>query len=67
MDGDFCLELTLFRFPFIRVAPFSVATFFFGLFWGWLYARHGTLIGPIISHALLGFWALYILGIMDML
>ncbi len=47
--------------------PFSVATFFFGLFWGWLYARHGTLIGPIISHAPLGFWALYILGIMDML
>ncbi len=33
-----------------------------GLLWGWLYARHGTLIAPIVSHALLGWWTLFALG-----
>jgi CRP-like cAMP-binding protein len=33
-----------------------------GLLWGWLYARHGTLIAPIVSHALLGWWSFFVLG-----
>lgn len=33
-----------------------------GLLWGWLYARHGTLVAPIVSHALVGWWALFVLG-----
>ena len=33
-----------------------------GLLWGWLYARHGTLVAPIVSHALLGWWTLFVLG-----
>ncbi len=32
------------------------------LLWGWLYARHGTLAAPIVSHALVGWWALFVLG-----
>lgn len=33
-----------------------------GFLWGWLYARHGTLVAPIASHALVGWWALFVLG-----
>ena len=33
-----------------------------GFLWGWLYARHGTLVAPIVSHALLGWWTLFVLG-----
>lgn len=33
-----------------------------GFFWGWLYARHRTLVAPIVSHALLGWWTLFVLG-----
>jgi CRP-like cAMP-binding protein len=33
-----------------------------GLFWGWLYARHRTLVGVVISHALVGSWALFVVG-----
>ena len=47
--------------------PFALATFVLGVFWGWLYSRHGTLIGPIISHALLGIWALNIMGVQNIL
>ena len=33
-----------------------------GFLWGWLYARHGTLVAPTVSHALVGWWALFVLG-----
>ena len=33
-----------------------VASFFGGLLWGWLYSRERTLIGPTLSHVLLGLW-----------
>jgi len=33
-----------------------------GFLWGGLYARHGTLVAPIVSHALLGWWTLFVLG-----
>lgn len=34
-----------------------------GLYFGWLYARHRTLVGPCIAHFLVGFWALSVLGL----
>lgn len=33
------------------------------LFWGWLYNRHNTLISPVVSHVLIGWWAIFVLGI----
>lgn len=33
-----------------------------GLFWGWLYSRHKTLIGVCLSHIIIGIWVGYILG-----
>jgi len=33
-----------------------------GFLWGWLYARHGTLVAPVVSHALVGWWGLFVLG-----
>jgi CRP-like cAMP-binding protein len=34
-----------------------------GFLWGALYARHRTLVAPITSHALIGWWALFVLGL----
>lgn len=42
---------------------FILAAFTGGCFWGWLYARQGSLVGPIVSHALIGAWCLFILGL----
>jgi len=33
-----------------------------GFLWGWLYARHGTLVAPVVSHIVLGWWAFFVLG-----
>ncbi len=33
-----------------------------GLLWGWMYARHRTLVGVSISHAMIGGWVLFALG-----
>ncbi|MEJ8821667.1 cyclic nucleotide-binding domain-containing protein [Variovorax humicola] len=34
-----------------------------GLFWGWLYARQGGLVGVSVSHVLLGLWAFEVVGL----
>ncbi len=34
-----------------------------GLFWGWMYARHGNLIGVSISHILVGWTGLFFLDL----
>lgn len=34
----------------------------FGLFWGWMYSRQGTLVGVIISHILIGVFGLFAVG-----
>jgi CRP-like cAMP-binding protein len=34
-----------------------------GFLWGWLYARNQTLVAPIVSHALVGWWGLFVLGL----
>lgn len=46
---------------------YALAAFTFGLFWGWLYNRQWTLVSPSISHALIGFWCLLVLGFGSML
>ena len=42
---------------------FSVVSFVLGLFWGWLFARQGSLIGVIASHIAVGWWGLFALGL----
>lgn len=34
-----------------------------GLFWGILYARQKSLVGPILSHIIVGWWAFFVLGL----
>lgn len=40
----------------------AILVFPLGLFWGWLYARHPTLIGVSLSHVALGLFGLFIVG-----
>jgi CRP-like cAMP-binding protein len=42
--------------------PMALTVFPLGLFWGWLYSRHGTIFGVCVSHALLGVFGLVIVG-----
>ncbi len=42
----------------------AVLVFIPGIFWGWLFSRHKTLVGVCLSHMMLGFWALWVVGIM---
>jgi membrane protease YdiL (CAAX protease family) len=45
---------------------FAIAVFVPGLFWGWMFAKQRSLIGVIVSHLILGLWALFVLGIHDL-
>ena len=42
---------------------FALLTFFPGLFWGWMYARQGSLLGASVSHIMVGLWIFFIVGI----
>jgi CRP-like cAMP-binding protein len=42
---------------------YSVASFVPGIFWGWLLARQRSLVGVSVSHAAVGWWALFALGL----
>jgi hypothetical protein len=42
---------------------FCVAALFPGLFWGWLFSRQRSLVGVTVSHLLVGFWAMFALGL----
>ncbi|MFO0564646.1 MAG: cyclic nucleotide-binding domain-containing protein [Polyangiaceae bacterium] len=42
---------------------FAFLTFVPGLAWGWLYRRHGTLVGVSVSHILLGVLAGFVLNL----
>jgi hypothetical protein len=42
---------------------YAIAAFLGGLFWGWLYERQKSLVGPVVSHLLVGWWVLEILGV----
>lgn len=41
---------------------FAVVVFLPGLFWGWLYAKQGSVLGVSVSHILIGFWAVFIVS-----
>jgi len=41
---------------------FALLVFPVGLFWGWLYYRHPTLIGVSVSHILIGIFAVFVVG-----
>jgi membrane protease YdiL (CAAX protease family) len=51
----FALFHALHPFSFILVA------FLLGIFWGWLFERHKSLIGVSVSHILVAAWGFYIL------
>jgi len=40
----------------------GVIVFLPGLFWGWLYSRHNSLLGVSISHLLIGWSGLFLLN-----
>jgi len=41
----------------------ALLAFLPGIFWGWLYSRHHTLLGVTVSHILIGGFAFFVLGI----
>lgn len=41
----------------------SLGSFFLGLFWGWLYERQKSLLGPSLSHYLIGSWGMLVLNL----
>lgn len=58
----------IFSAAHLYVSPgLAVMAFVVGSFWGWLYARQGTLVGVSLSHVLLGFWAFEVvdLGVLE--
>jgi CRP/FNR family transcriptional regulator, cyclic AMP receptor protein len=40
----------------------AIFSFFTGCLWGFLYARHQTLVGVTLSHTVIGLWTLVVLG-----
>lgn len=43
--------------------PLAVASFFAGLLWGWMFARHASLAGATLSHVILGAWIFYVVDL----
>ena len=43
-------------------AMFAALAFPVGLFWGWMYSRHRTLVGVTFSHLVIGIWALFVVS-----
>jgi hypothetical protein len=53
----------LFAATHLHVSPaLAAAVLVPGLFWGWLYARQRTLAGVTASHAMLGLYVYFVLG-----
>lgn len=47
------------NFPLI----IAISVFFVGVPWGWLYSKQRTLIGPTVSHIVVGVFGIFVLGI----
>lgn len=59
-----CLSNMLFSATHIHVSVLlALAVFPVGLLWGWLYYRHKTIIGILVSHIIVGLFTLFIVGI----
>ena len=46
---------------------FALCAFGFGLFWGWLYERQNSIVGPTVSHILIGIWGFGVLNYQSIL
>ena len=46
---------------------FMLVTFLPGLFWGWLFMRNKSIVGVSLSHAMIGIYALFALGLEEFL
>ncbi len=42
---------------------FAAMTFVPGVFWGWLFARHRNLVGPTLSHVVVGAYVFFVMGV----
>jgi membrane protease YdiL (CAAX protease family) len=42
---------------------FATLAFLPGLFWGWLFSRRRNLVGVTLSHAVVGGYVFFILGV----
>jgi hypothetical protein len=42
---------------------FAAAAFVPGLFWGWLFTRHRNLVGPTLSHVVVGTYVFFVMGV----
>ena len=51
----------------IKSFTFALSAFILGLFWGWMYERQKSIIGPTISHILIGLWGLGVLSFQSIL
>ena len=45
----------------------TLGVYFWGLIWGWMYAKQRSLVGCTFSHLILGFFGFFILGFQDIL
>lgn len=53
----------IFAMTHLHISLFvGLTVFFFGLFWGWLYSRQGTLVGVSVSHMIIGGFGLFVVG-----
>lgn len=50
-----------------QTISFALIAFVLGLFWGWLYSRQRSIIGPTLSHILIGIWGLLFLNFQHIL
>lgn len=46
----------------IHHLSFAIATFCFGIFWGYMFERQKSLVGVCVSHALVGAWVFFVLN-----
>ena len=42
---------------------FAVVVFLPGIYWGWLFRRENSFLTTAVSHALIGFWIVFVIGV----
>lgn len=51
----------------LKSFTFALCAFLLGMFWGWIYERQKTIVGPSVSHILVGIWAFGVLNYQSIL